>query len=72
MDAGLDGSARCTVVIKAALYVVVLAIPVVITGSIGGLLQGLAIRDFVAWMISTDFPLTLLIIYSIHLVVSYA
>jgi adenylate cyclase len=60
------------VVVKSALYLAVLAIPVLITGFIGGLLQGSAIRDFVAWMISADFLLTLLIVYSIHLVVSFA
>ena len=60
------------VVIKSALYLAVLAIPVLITGFIGGLLQGSAIRDFASWVMSADFPLTLLIIYPIHLVVSFA
>ena len=60
------------IVIKSALYLAVLAIPVLITGFIGGLLQGSAIRDFASWVMSADFPLTLLIIYPIHLVVSFA
>jgi adenylate cyclase len=60
------------VVIKSALYFAVLAIPVLITGFIGGLLQGSTIREFTSWMTSADFPVTLLIIYPIHLVVSFA
>ena len=60
------------VIIKSVLYLAVLAIPVLISGFIGGLLQGSAIRDFIAWMTSADFPMTLLIIYPIHLVVSFA
>ncbi len=60
------------VVIKSVLYLSVIAVPVLITGFIGGILQGSAFRDFMSWMMSADFPITLLIIYPIHLVVSFA
>lgn len=60
------------VVVKSALYLAVLAIPVLITGIIGGLIQGSSFRDIISWMKSADLPLTLLIIYPIHLVVSFA
>ncbi len=60
------------VVVKSALYLAVLAVPVLITGFIGALLQGSTIPEFITWMTSSDFPLTLLIIYPIHLVVSFA
>ena len=60
------------VVIKSALYLAALAIPVLITGFIQGFVRGLEIRDFFMWIMSADFPLMLLIIYLIHLVVSFA
>lgn len=60
------------VVTKSALYLAVLAIPVVITGFLGGLLQGSTISDSISWTMTADFPVTLLIIYLIHLVVTFA
>lgn len=60
------------IVIKSALYLAVLAIPVLVTGFIGGLLQGSEVREFFEWMVSGDFLLTSLFIYLIHVVVSFA
>ena len=61
-----------SVVVKSILYLAVLAIPVLIAGFIGGLLQGSTIQEFVDWIASADVPVTLMIIYPIHLVVSFA
>ncbi len=61
-----------SVVVKSVLYLTVLAIPVLIAGFIGGLLQGSTIQEFVDWIASADIPMTLVIIYPIHLVVSFA
>jgi adenylate cyclase len=60
------------VLIRSALYLAVIAIPVLILGTIGGFLQGSTLSDFMSWMTSSDFFVTLLIIYLIHLVVSFA
>lgn len=60
------------VLIKSVLYLSVIAIPVLITGIIGGLLQGSTLFELISWMKSSDFFVTLLIIYPIHLVVSFA
>jgi adenylate cyclase len=61
-----------SVVVKSILYLAVLAIPVLIAGFVGGLLQGSTTQEFVDWIASADVPMTLVIIYPIHLVVSFA
>jgi adenylate cyclase len=57
---------------KSLVYMVVLAVLVLIVGSVGGLMQGATRQDFADWIFSAEFPIKLAIIYLIHVIVVFA
>jgi len=56
------------VLVKSLIYLLVIAIPLMILGLIGGYRRGLTLKDYVDWIFSFNFIAQLVIIYLIHLV----
>lgn len=53
---------------KSVVYLCAMSVPLLLTGLIGGLLQGLDLHDFFVWVISFDFLTKLLAIFVSYLV----
>ncbi len=57
---------------KSLVYLAVIAVPVVLTGFVFGLVDGHALSDFFAWILSPGFVIDLVLIYAIHLTIVFA